>query len=502
VPQPAVPLWLALFLSLAAGPVLDAGFPDRGWWPLTFVGVGMMLVALRGRSLLAAFHLGLVAGWSFFLLHIQWATVFLGPVPWAALATVMALWSALGGMLIALAYRLAPRTWPGVLGRLLLVPVVVAGLWTAKEGISAVWPYGGFSWGRVGYSMSDSPFRELFPWIGTAGVSFVVVFLVALAIECRLERALPPLRRASVVLAAATMAVVVPAWPTVSSGTITVAAVQGNAKAGYFDQREVGDNLADQVEATEPVFGQDVDVVVWPEGSSDIDPLVSDTAAAVFDRIARETDAPLIAGAITERDGLFHNTSMLWLEGEGAVDLYDKKHPVPFGEYVPDRPFWRQFAPELIDLIGREYTPGTRDSVFDFGTASVGVNICFDIVDDQLMRESVTGGAQAIFAQTNNADFGTTDESVQQLQIATVRALETARTVVNISTVGVSAIVLPDGTTADRLPWYTAGAMVREIPLSDQLTPAVVAGRGVEWLVCGLGLAGILIPLLSRRNRA
>jgi apolipoprotein N-acyltransferase len=497
-----VPLWIAVALSLAAGPVLDAGFPDRGWWPLVFVGVGMMLVALRGRTLLAGFHLGLIAGWSFFLVHIEWATVFLGPVPWAALSTVMAIWSALAGLLIALAYRLAPRTWPGVLGRLVLVPIVVAGLWTAKEGISAVWPYGGFSWGRIGFSMTESPLASLYPWIGAAGVSFVVVFLVAFALESWLEHALPRLPRATAVVAAATLAVVIPAWPTVSSGTVTVAAVQGNAKAGYFDQRELGDNLADQVEATEPVFGQDVDVVVWPEGSSDVDPLVSSGAAAVFDRIARETGAPLIAGTITERDGRFYNTSMLWEEGEGATDLYDKKHPVPFGEYVPDRAFWRPFAPDLIDLIGRQYTPGTRDSVFDFGTAVVGVNICFDIVDDQLMRESVTGGAQAIFAQTNNADFGTTDESVQQLQIATVRAMENARTVVNISTVGVSAIVLPTGEILDRLEWYTPGAMVEEIPLSDQLTPAVLFGRGLEWLVCGIGIAGILIPLLTRRTRA
>ncbi|MFC0681455.1 apolipoprotein N-acyltransferase [Lysobacter korlensis] len=500
--QAAVPLWLALVLSVAAGPVLDAGFPDRGWWPLTFVGVGMMLVALRGRSLLAAVHLGLVAGLSFFLIHIQWATVFLGPVPWLALSTVMALWSALGGTLIALAYRLVPGAWPGVLGRLLLLPAVVAGLWTAKEGISAVWPYGGFSWGRVGFSMAESPLASLFPWIGTAAVSFVAVFLVAFAIECWLERGLPRLPRATAVVAGVALAVVVPAWPVIPSSTLTVAAVQGNAKAGYFDQRERGDNLADQVEATEPLFGEDVDVVVWPEGSSDIDPLASNAAAAVFDRIAREMDAPLIAGAITERDGRVYNTSMLWQEGEGATDLYDKKHPVPFGEYVPDRPFWRQFAPRLIDMIGRDYTPGTLDSVFDLGDVSVGVNICFDIVDDQLIRESVLGGAQAIFAQTNNADFGTTDESIQQLQIAQVRALETARTVVNISTVGVSAIVLPTGEIVDRLDWYTPGAMVREIPLSEQLTLAVLAGRGIELLVSGIGLAGILIPPLTRRSRA
>jgi apolipoprotein N-acyltransferase len=493
-----LPLWLALVLSAAAGPMLDAGFPDRGWWPFTFVGIALVLSALRGRSLPVAFHLGFLAGLSFYLVHIDWATTFLGPVPWAALSTLMAIWFGLGGMLIASAYRLVPSWWPGVLGRLLLLPVVVAGLWTLREGIASVWPYGGFAWGRVSLSQSESPFASLFSLLGAAGVTFVLVFLVALVLEILLENALPLLPRVAAIVAAFTLVLVAPAWPTATAGTLTVAAVQGNAKAGYFQQREVGDNLADQVEATRPLFGQDVDVVLWPEGASDIDPLVSATAAGLFDRIVREMDAPLIAGAITERDGRFYNTSMLWKAGQGAVDLYDKKHPVPFGEYVPDRAIWRPFAPELIDLIGREYTPGVRDSVFDLGDAKVGVNICFDIVDDQLMRESVLGGAQAIFAQSNNADFGFTDESVQQLAIARIRALETGRAVVNISTVGVSAILLPDGQTLDELERYTPGAMVQEIPLVTGQTPATLIGRGFEWFVSGVGLAGILIPRFSR----
>src|SRR5690606_19636953 len=111
--------------------------------------------------------------------------------------------------------------------------------------------------------------------------------------------------------------------------------------------------------------------------------------------------------------------------------------------YVPNREFWSLFAPELIGLIQRDYTPGTRDAVFDVGEATVSVNICFDIVDDRLIRGSVHDGAQAIFAQTNNADFGRSDETVQQLAIARIRAIETGRTVVNISTVGVSAVILP-----------------------------------------------------------
>ena len=68
------------------------------------------------------------------------------------------------------------------------------------------------------------------------------------------------------------------------------------------------------------------------------------------------------------------------------------------------------------------------------------------------MTDMVRQGAEVVFAQTNNADFGRTDESVQQLAIARIRAIELAQTVVNISTVGTSAVILADGAIIDQLP--------------------------------------------------
>jgi apolipoprotein N-acyltransferase len=188
--------------------------------------------------------------------------------------------------------------------------------------------------------------------------------------------------------------------------------------------------------------------------------------------------------------------------GEGATDIYNKRHPVPFGEYIPDRAFWRPFAPDLIDLVEREYTIGTTDPIFDLGKVRVAVNICFDIVDDELMKESIDGGAQVIFAQSNNADFGHTDESLQQLAIARVRAIELGRSVVNISTVGTSAIILPDGSTLDQLPTYTVGHMSADVPTSSTVTGAVVLGRQLEWLVSFSALAILLLGgVMGRRQR-
>jgi apolipoprotein N-acyltransferase len=532
--KPVLPLGWAVVAAAAAGPILDRAFPDAGIWPLAFAGIALVLVALQGRKGDSAFLVGLVFGVAFYFPHIEWAAVFLGPIPWSALSVLMALWCGLGGILITWAYRWLPRVWPSGPGRLLLLPAVVAGLWIAREGIAAVWPYGGFSWGRVAFSQSDSPLATLFAWLGVSGVGFVMAFLAALVIEIvrevRVSRAaaLVPDRmllpqRALLVAAVILGLLAVPAWTSLpgggplegDAGSLRIGAVQGDTMAGYFNPPEnFGDNLRGQLAATEPVYDQDVDVVIWPEGSSDVNPLAYPEAAADFDAVARRAGAPLVAGIITARDTgevddsgepiyQYFNTSTLWHDGVGQVDYYDKKHPVPFGEYVPHRWFWRQFAPELIDLIGREYTPGTTDAVLDLGSENTdgrsvpaGIAICFDIVDDQLIREMVDQGAQLVLGQTNNADFGFTDESVQQLAIARIRAFETARTVVNISTVGTSAIIYPDGSVHHQLVWYEPGVMVDDVPLSTTMTPAVVGGRQIEWFVCFgallvLGLAGL-----------
>jgi apolipoprotein N-acyltransferase len=502
VTRPLLPLWAALIVAAASGPVLDAGFPSLGLWPLAFVGIALVLVSLIGRRAGSAALVGFVAGLSFYLLHIGWATEFLGELlPMLALVFLESLFCCAGAVAIALAYRWIPRSWPAVAGRLALLPVVVAGLWTAREAIMSVWPYGGFAWGRVALSQSQSPLADLFSWVGVSGVSFIMVLTVALAIEATRTRALGGLLRASVAVGVAALVLVIPAFPNVVDGSIRVAAVQGDGEAAYMDQREYGDLLRAQFDATQAIEDKTADVVLWPEGGTDIDPLENASAAAVFDFISEEFGAPLVSGAITQDGDDIYNSSLLWVAGEGATDIYNKRHPVPFGEYIPDRAFWRPFAPDLIDLVEREYSIGTTDPIFDLGQVRVAVNICFDIVDDELMKESVDGGAQLIFAQSNNADFGRTDESVQQLAIARIRALELGRSVVNISTVGTSAIILADGSTLDQLPWFTAGAMVADVPTSSTVTPAVVLGRQVEWLVSFFGLAMLLLSALVGRRR-
>ncbi len=506
--RPLLPLWLAVIVGAGGGVVYDAAFPALDLWPLAFVGLALIIMALVGRSVAAAVLVGVCSGLAFYLTHVSWTALYLGPVPWVALSVFESLLFALGSVAIALAYRWVPRAFPSSWGRLGLLPVAVAGLWTGREWLSGNWPYGGFAWGRAALSQSQSPLGHLVAWFGIAGVSFLMVWIVALALECARSGRAPRFPapswvaaraaaggwfRAGIAASAVALVLAVPLWPATTSGSTRIAAVQGDGPAGYFEGAQPGDVMNAQIAATIPLIGRRVDMVVWPEGSADIDPTRDRSSAQVLDDLATRLGAPMIVGTITHRHGRYYNTSLLWEAGKGAVALYDKRHPVPFGEYVPDRSFWMPFAPDLLGLIQRQYTPGDRGNVFDVNGVKAGISICFDIVDDQLTTDMADGGAQVILAQTNNADFGRTKENVQQLAIARLRAIETGRSLVNISTVGTSQIIAPDGRTIAHIRAYAPGAMLADVPLGTSTTPATLLSRAIEVLVCGLGLGALIV---------
>lgn len=493
--RPLIPLWLALVAALVGGAVLDAAFPDIGWWPLAFVGVAFSLVGLVGRSVGGAVAVGAVFGASFYFIHISWITRYLGPLPWFGLAGIETLFMALGSIPIALAYRWLPRVAPGWWGRFVALPALVAGLWTARELFMGSWPYTGFPWGRIGMSQSESPLAHIASWTGVSGLTFLMVFVAAAGIEWGRAGRWRELRTALPALAVIVVLVVTPAFPTADAGTYRIGSVQGDGPAGYFDDREPYGVFRAQLEATEAIIDEPMDLLVWPEGGIDADPLANASVARALDRLSERVEAPLLVNAATTRGENSFNTSMLWRAGaDNPVAIHDKSRPVPMGEYVPDRWFFEMIVPDLIGLIQREYTPGTNPPFIDVDGVGLGLAICFDVLYDDVIWAGAREGAQVYVFQTNNADFRDTDENLQQLAFARMRAIETGRSVVNISTVGTSQVIAPDGRELDGLPAAEAGAMITDVPLRTGLTPAVVLGGAVQ-VVLGWGSAAALVVI-------
>ncbi len=499
-PRPLVPLWAAAWMAAVAGLLMNLAFPAAAVWPLALVAVALVLISLEGRRTWAAMLIGSVYGIVFFSLLVSWTARYLGPVPWIALSVLEGALTGVSLVLITLACRWVPRIWPRA--RTVLLPAIVAALWTVHELFLGNWPYGGFPWARLGMTQAEGPFAPVASWLGVSGLSFLMVFVVALTIEAvRLRAWHRPLRLAPLVVTVLVM-LLVPLFPTTDAGSMRIAAVQGNGATGYFDERVDYGVIDAQMSATEKLQGRKADLIVWPEGGVDYDPFRDPSTARRLTRVVTSMDAPLLANTATKRGEQYFNTSFLWTSDGTAEQLHDKRHPVPFGEYVPNRAFFNALAPDLIGLIGREYTPGTNAPLVTVGDVGVGLAICFDVIYDEVIRESVQDGAQVLVFQTNNADFRETAENLQQLSFARMRAIETGRSVVNVSTVGTSQMIRPDGSTVAGLNADEAGALLEDVELRSGLTAGVLLGPWLQLLLLVTGPGALVAAgLMAWRRR-
>ncbi|MFI1939734.1 apolipoprotein N-acyltransferase [Streptomyces purpureus] len=506
VPEPAADRGRTLLRRFArpgaavlSGALLYLSFPPRPLWWLALPAFALLGWTLRGRRPRAGFGLGYLAGLGFLAPLLIWTGSFVGAGPWLALVAAEALFVGGTGLGIAVVSRLP--AWP----------VWAAAVWVLGEAARARAPFGGFPWGKIAFGQAEGVFLPLAALGGTPVLGFAVALcgfgLYETVRVLRAYRASRVLPRGP--LAAAALTVLVPvagafgSLPLVDDsaqdGTATVAAIQGNVPRlglDFNDQRRaVLDNHARRTEqlAADVAAGKEPrpDFVLWPENSSDIDPYRNDDARLVIDRAVRAIGAPTVIGSVLTPDtGKLRNTLIEWDPRRGPVATYDKRHVQPFGEYIPLRPVVRLFN-ENVDRVSRDFGPGDKVGVFDLAGTKVGLATCYEAAFDWAVRDTVTHGAQLISVPSNNATFGRSEMTYQQLAMSRVRAVEHSRAVVVPVTSGVSAIIRPDGTIVEQSGMFTPAALVAEVPLRSTQTPATRMGTLPEAALVALALAGL-----------
>ncbi len=491
----------AVALAVAAGSALLLAFPGVGWWPLAPVGVGLLALACRGRTARAGAGLGLLAGLVLFVPLLAWVRL-VGDDAWLALAASQAVFFAGLGAALSRVSRL-----PGW-------PVWGAALWVAAELARSRVPFGGMPWGRLGFSQAGSPFA---PYAALAGVP-LVGFAVALSggLLAAAVVAGPRVRTGGALLAAVGVAAVgllVP-LPTAGEGGAgapgaTVAVVQGNVPRLGLDalaqRRAVLDNHANQTLRLAAAVRSGrlprPQLVIWPENSSDLDPYLDPSAAAQIDQAARAVGVPILVGAIVEAGPRFvANTGIVWDPRTGPGQRYVKRHPVPFAEYVPFRSVLTRYIARF-SLVPRDFVGGRRAGVLTLGPARIGDVICFEVAYDNLVRAAVRSGGRLLVVQTNNASFGRSAETQQQLAMSRLRAVEHGRAVLVAATSGVSAVIAPNGRVLARSRVFHPALLVARVPLRSRATLADRLGVAPEWCIAGLGLLGLLAGSARRRRR-
>lgn len=514
VPIPSPRRVTSLLLAVVGGVLTDLGFPGVGWWPTTILGLALLLLALGRDSARWNALVGLVWGLAFFGPHITWTEGAVGPVPWLALTLAESGFVALLGVGWSWARRGA-ATWY----RARLQIPVFAVLLVASEEARAVAPFGGFPWGRIAFAHPDSPLGR-WAWVGGAPAVTFVVALVAGCVALLVARlARLDLGAASgwflLAVALTGSGLLLPLETRAETGTLAVGAVQGNVPNqgldSFLQEREVLENHVSGTHALlEEVGPGDLDVVLWPENGSDIDPRVDADAGVAVQGAAAAIDAPVLVGTQEfPADGGRYNVLLVWDPQDGPGQTYAKQHPAPFAEYVPMRDLARRFSDD-VDRVRTDMLPGTEPGLIGLAvprlerTVDLGVAICFEVAYDDIVRDAVELGAEVLVIPTNNATFGQTDESTQQLAMSRLRAIEHGRATVQVSTVGVSAVIAPNGVVREQTGLFTAERMVAELPLRTSLTPATRWGDELTWALRALGVVVVVAGMAGavRRPRA
>lgn len=425
-------------LGAAGGAILVLAYPPTGWAFLVIPAITAFLLAVRWATRpIHAWLAGAGFGLSFFSLLFPWLAE-LGPIALWPLVVVQTLFPLTYARLLFRASAAPPVEW---------VLMASAG-WGLMEYLRERIPLGGYGWGLVGYPVGEYPaLRGATQWIGTSGWSVVLVAACAaiavLISERRLERRL--LAPFGLIAVLATLGSLF--GPTSEGPEFEAVIVQGSSPCpGQRCPGERAATYAASLELTSEIAEGGADLVVWPEGSTgfNVDPILDPSIGAAISSEARRIGAVLLAGGdrpVSETEWI--NANVVWDREGTLMGEYRKRHPVPFGEYVPARRLFG-WIPDL-SRVPRDMIRGDGPVLFDVDGVSFGSVISFESSFARYSREHVRAGADLLVVATSQASYPFSHASDQLIGMTRMRSAELGVDVIHGSVTGRSVFITDGG---------------------------------------------------------
>jgi apolipoprotein N-acyltransferase len=458
---------VALLLS---GFLVSAAFEPIGIWYFAVIGYALFFRGLRKSHrpvLFATFFGALVNG-----VVLHWSSKYVGALPWLLLTALQAAFYTPVGF---------------VYKRSKSLPWVVLTLLICEE-IRTRFPFGGFGWTRIAFSQVESPFLPLVSYGGVLLLSFATLLSALLFARFSIKAFIAFL--ISILL--------IGFLPSSGStiGDISLAAIQGNTPSvglEFNGRAKAVFNL--HLETTRRLVNEKYDAIIWPENAIDIDPRNYPEVSASIKSLVQDLETPLIAGVVLTENGSPANASVLYGRTGAIESTYIKRYLTPFGEYMPLRRLAEFISPYAKSVI--DFKSGTDQTVHNVSGYAVAPIICYEIINDGIVREAASNSA-ALIVQTNSATFANTAESAQQLAITRIRAVEHSREILSVSTVGISAFIDNNGVVKSQSAENVSTLMVGDLKVSDTQTLADRLG-GVAPLL--LLLAALFFAIFSNQRK-
>ena len=414
---------VSLLLSVIAGFILSAAFAPLNVWAAVPISICIFLYAVTKTR--HPFSNAFLFATVFNYLTLSWSGKYVGLVPVVFLVVLQSIFYLPLGFISFKRNRYS-RVW-------LILPILLI-----CDELRSLFPFKGFGWNRLSFSQADSPFRIIASYLGDTALSFIAITLgIALYLLC----ARAQLLSVATVLIGTTVVLFLPIQGS-EQGSARVLAIQGNVPT-------VGLNFNDRAEEVFRMHSQQTqiaftkiqdkpDVILWPENAVDVDPFINANVGREISDLARQSETPIIVGAVLRSPSGLKNASIMWNSRGEIESIYTKRTLTPFGEYVPLRPI-AEFVSPLARGI-KDFVSGDKVVLHKIGAISAAPIICYELINDANVRSN-TVNSNIIVVQTNNATFADSGQSMQQLNISRIRAIENNRWVVSVSTTGVSAFI-------------------------------------------------------------
>ncbi len=425
-------------------------------------------------------------------------------VAWLGLSAFQALGAALIFPLMAVAVRgrwLSKRT--------VLHPLLFAAMWTILEWWWAHSGWSGVPWSRLALGQAHLlPAMQSAYFFGSYAVSFLIVAVNGYLAYLLLH----PNRR---VLCAALAGglffgnVAVGVWRLATyedNGTvIKAAAIQGNKSSlDYWSLGTTGEVMDTYADLTRQAAAAGADIAVWPETCIPVNIDRSSSAYDYVTSLSAECGIPILVGLFTDVEAgseQNYNSIVVALpDGSLHETVYNKRNPVPFGEFVPFRQLVTTLVPPLaeINTLEEDIPAGEDSVVFDLAIGQIGSLICFDSIYEQNAVDSIKNGAELLAVSTNDSWFRDSRGVWMHHAQSQFRAIETGRYIVRSANTGVSSVITATGEVSESLGALKTGYVLDEVTLRTERTPYMIIGNLLAYLCIGVSMSAVFVGIGDR----
>ncbi len=344
----------------------------------------------------------------------------------------------------------------------------------------------GFPWNLLAYSQFKNLYIiQIAHFTGPYGISFLIfLFNAAVVFLVSEEKIKSRLQSASMVILI-TALVWGYGYYTVTTrkpagDNLKVGGIQGNVKQEMIRKKTGGRKILErQLDLTGKALKEGAELIVWSESSVPFYFRQNTAFRKILKNLTGRENITLVLGnSYADSSGL--RNSAYTLDRGRIQKRYDKRHLVPYGEYVPLRN-WFSFIEPLVQEVGR-FVPGESAVLNHTGKYDFGVPICYEIIFPENIRAFTRKGANFLVNITNDAWFGKSPASEQHLSTAVFRAVENKRYIVRVANTGISAIISDTGEILEETELFKTTYFVGKVGMRSGKTFYVRYGDLFSWI--------------------